>query len=169
MKKAAAAVLGFILLVASIILAAAAPASALDGKWTTAWECGDRSGVITCVRVSWSKQADGIGVRLEGFEVKTRSGCGKLEGAWDGNVAYGEVRPLWITPKNNINYAYDFGKEPCSFTKNLSNAGKDGGRMDFRFNAKARVDFGGDHKVFIGWTLKPGGGYVKNYSFTEDV
>lgn len=158
------AVLGLFLMVMTALVGMSTSANAaLDGKWKTSYECVYYQAVETCVQVSWSKQADGTGVRLEGFKVVTGTGCSNLEG---GNDAYGEVRPFWVNPANeNIDYSYDFGKEPCYFEKDLSNAGRDGGGMDFRFNAKQRRDFAADRKVYIGWTLKPSGAYTVNYAF----
>ena len=120
--------------------------------------------VRTCVQVTWARQADGSGVRLEGFSVST-DGCYALE---DTNP-WVEVRPFWVNPKNEkIDYSYDFGAEKCLFQKDLSNAGRDKGSMDFRYVAKARYDNKKDRKFYIGFTVKPGGGSTVNYSFTTE-
>lgn len=131
-------------------------------------EGGSRGSFITtCVSPAWARQADGTGVRLEGFHVNTPDGCLALE---DSGGRYNPVRPLWVDPSNErIDYSYNFGAEDCNFSKNLSNAGSDTGPMDFRFIAKARVDLGEDHNVYMGWTLWPDGRYRLNYKFTVQV
>lgn len=145
-----------------------APAQAGDGAYSTGLNCETRSTVKTCVRVEWSKQADGDGVRLEFMTNLTPENCDRLE--TDGDGAYNPVRPFWFNPRTNaVDYQYEFGREGCVFTKDVSNAGSDQGCMDLRWSEKARVDGTGDHYVYMGWKLCPGGGDTLLYSYTVPV
>lgn len=167
MIKRMSALMGTLAVMAATLVAGTGTANAIPAQpgangsdYTTGTHCVERSGVTTCLLVEWSRQGDGSGVRLEGFHVTT-NGCGNLE----GTDPYREVRPSWWNANtNHLDYQYEFGAEPCNFYKDLSNPGADKAGMDFRFSARARVDFGTDHDVYMGFTLKPGGYYTFNYA-----
>lgn len=147
-----------------LVVGASAPANAAP-VWNTGWTCVTDSDVQTCLNVTWTTQDDGDGVRLEGMQVQTY-GCAKLEGGYNGESTYSDVTPMFIHPDGTLDYQYNFGDEPCDFFKDVSNAGKDTGRMELKFKMKARVNNARDHWVHIYWTLKPNGERVLDYKAT---
>jgi hypothetical protein len=132
-----------------------APAQADISQYRSPNYCVNYSGVTTCLYVDFARQADGDGVRLEGFGVITTNGCGQLESS---GGRYSEVRPVWVSPAGYADSNYSFGTEPCNFYKDLENDGSDTGHMFFVFGAKARVNLGRDKYVRISVQVGPAGG-----------
>lgn len=161
MKK----ILALLATIATVGLISATPAQAAS-DYSTPWKCVSYRDISTCVSVDWSKQADGTGVRLEGFEVWTSNGCSSLE---ESGGRYNPVRPFFVNPATGAtDYQYEFGAEPCNFYKDLSNAGRDVGSMDFRFNAHARIDLAADRDVLIGYNLQANGDYSIDYALAAE-
>lgn len=165
LKRFATALLGLVLMGSALSVAAAAPASAGE-RYTTPDYCITYTyrDVTTCIRLNWERQADGTGVRLEGLRGYTTD-CGKLK---DGGEAYRQVTPKFMRG-DRTDYAYDFGNEPCSFYKDLSNAGFDSGSMDFFYNATSVVKFANDKRLNIGIRLWPDGQYALLFRQERDA
>lgn len=141
------------------------PAEAGGGDYQTR-ECINYSGgYTTCLRVGWSRQSDGEGVRLEQMYVTTPNQCWLME-----PLAYTDTQAWWMNPTGAIDYYYDFGNEwNCDYVKDVSNNGKEKGVMELKYTTNAHVvtRTGFDHLV---WKvqLQPDGGKDWQLSYHED-
>lgn len=155
MKKKILALLSGLMLTAAMLAGTVAPAQAAP-QYATRWLCSNYYNVTTCALLEWSRQADGSGVRLEGYQVMTSNGCSSLE----SGRRYDPVRGTAFASTGSVDYGYNFGVEPCNFHKDLSNAVGTKGCARFTFSLHARVPGRGDKTVYHGWTLCPAGDYV---------
>jgi hypothetical protein len=155
-KKIKAGLAAIVLLCTTLVATlAATPAQA----YTSGWVCQSHANWATCVSPTWTKQADGTGVRLTAIDIWTSAGCSSLE-----STAYDPAQVMLAHPTSDVNWGLWNYSGGCRMTRYPGLDGQDSGYMQVKFALHVRDNFAPDWKVYIGIMIKPDGGWYTVYN-----